>query len=60
MEGFEKEGHIAMNFFGTLTIDPNEFKKGKSRGVTFRCNPHENKKKNTRRHRREWKKNIDV
>ena len=34
----------------TMTINPNECKSGKSRGVTFRCNTHKDKKKEQRKY----------
>lgn len=39
-----------------FTIDPNDCKSGKSRGVTFRCNVHKDKKKCKKTSRINWKK----
>ena len=39
-----------------FTINPNECKSGKSRGVTFRCNAHKDKKKDKKISRSNWKR----
>ena len=38
------------------TINPNDCKAGKSRGVLFRTGAHDRKRKNAKRDRREWSK----
>jgi len=38
----------------SMTINPNECKAGKSRGVLFRTGAHERKRKNAKRDRREF------